>query len=227
MKFQHLLVLAVAVALVVAFGCQKKPVPATAATAAVVEPTPPPEEPVVATPDAAGAKPLEAPADVSKTLLLDGLKYTIAVVGWDNPFAVTMTDRALANIKTLAGPAQGEEKDVLAKAEIDLGGVKAKLDGVITSNGSLKQEELNALKDTLKATRDSLAALYAPKGPPLSEAEGKKLKEGKAMEEKKSRKAATRRRRKLTKVRAASNPTSSRKRKPRRLAGVFLCANAV
>jgi hypothetical protein len=186
MKFHHLLVLAAAVALIFAFGCQKKPAPTAAGTAAtaVVE-TAPPEEPVVATPDAAGAKPLETPADVCKTLLLEGLTYTMAVVGWDNPFAVTMTDRALANVKMLAGPAQGEEKDVLAKAEVDLGGVKAKLDGVISSNGSLKQEELDALKDTLKATRASLAALYAPKGAPLSEAEGKKLKEGKAMADEK------------------------------------------
>ena len=118
--------------------------------------------------------------------LLDGLAYTIAVIGWDNPFAATMCGRVLDNIATLLETATDEEKATLAEVELDLRAVKSKLDDVVASGGTLTQEELDALKDTLKAADAKLAKLYgfAPSRR-LTEAEGNKLKEGYRMKEEK------------------------------------------
>lgn len=178
MRYKSLLVLVLAVFIAAAFfACKKKEEVAVPETA--VAEAPPPEVPGVATPEEAGAKPLEAPPEVAKLQLLDGLAYTIAVVGWDNPFAATMCGRVLANIATLSAAATGDEKEILAKVELDLRAVKSKLDDVVATKGTLTQEELDALKDTLKRADATLAGLYgyAPTRR-LTEAEGEKLKEG-------------------------------------------------
>jgi len=184
MKTRHLLIaLALVAAAFTLVACAKKaPAPTAAVTAGTAVATAaPPEENVVATPDAAGAKPVATPKDVAKAQAIDGLGYTIAVVGWDNPFTITMVDRIVANVKTLSAEAAGADKDKYAKAEVDLGGVKAKLDGVVKSNGSLKQEELNALKDTLRSVRAALIGGAAP----IPENIGDKMKEGQAEKNKK------------------------------------------
>jgi len=166
------------------FACKKKEEP-------VVEPTaetlaPPPEEPVVATPEEAGSKPIETPPEVAKLQLLDGLAYTIAVVGWDNPFAATMCGRALDNIAVLMEAGSDEEKATLAEVELELRAVKSKLDDVVAKGGTLTQDELDALKASLKEADAKLAGLYgyAPSRR-LTEAEGNKLKEGYALREEK------------------------------------------
>lgn len=167
-----------AVVAVAFFACKKKEEPVETVETAVVEA--PPEEPVVATPDEAGAKPVETPAEVAKFQLLDGLAYTITVVGWDNPFAATMCGRVLVNIATLAAAAPTEEeKATLAEVELELRAVKSKLDDVVAKGGTLTQEELDALKASLKEADAKLAGLYgfAPTRR-LTEAEGDKLKEG-------------------------------------------------
>ncbi len=185
MRLQTLFVLTLAVFVAAAFfACKKKEeveVPETA-----VEEAPLPEAPEVATPDEAGAKPLEVPVEVAKLQLLDGLAYTIAVVGWDNPFAATMCGRVLANVATLSAAATGAEKDTLAQVELDLRAVKSKLDDVVATGGTLSQEELDAIKATLKDVDATLAGLYgfAPTRR-LTEAEGDKLKEGYRMKEEK------------------------------------------
>jgi hypothetical protein len=184
MRLQTLFVLTLAVFVAAAFfACKKKEeveVPETAVEA------PLPEAPEVATPDEAGAKPLETPPEVAKLQLLDGLAYTIAVVGWDNPFAATMCGRVLANVATLSAAATGAEKDTLAQVELDLRAVKSKLDDVVATGGRLSQEELDAIKATLKEVDATLAGLYgfAPTRR-LTEAEGDKLKEGHRMKEEK------------------------------------------
>jgi len=185
MRHNTLLVLVLAAFVAVAFfACKKKEevvVPETA-----VEEAPPVEGPEVATPDEAGAEPLETPPDVAKLQLLDGLAYTIAVVGWDNPFAATMCGRILDNIATLSAAATGAEKDTLAQVDLDLRAVKSKLDDVVASGGTLSQEELDAIKAKLKEVDATLAGLYgfAPSRR-LTEAEGDKLKEGHRMNEEK------------------------------------------
>jgi hypothetical protein len=184
MRLQTLFVLTLAVFVAAAFfACKKKEeveVPETAVEA------PLPEAPEVATPDEAGAKPLETPPEVAKLQLLDGLAYTIAVVGWDNPFAATMCGRILDNIATLSAAATGAEKDTLAQVDLDLRAVKSKLDDVVASGGTLSQEELDAIKAKLKEVDATLAGLYgfAPSRR-LTEAEGNKLKEGYRMKEEK------------------------------------------
>ena len=166
------------------FACKKKEEVAPPETA--VEEAPPAEVPEIATPDEAGAEPLETPPDVAKLQLLDGLAYTIAVVGWDNPFAATMCGRILDNITTLSAAAAGEEKETLAAVELDLRAVKSKLDDVVAKGGTLSQEELDSIKTTLKEADAKLAGLYgyAPTRR-LTEAEGDKLKEGYRMKEEK------------------------------------------
>lgn len=185
MRGKTALVLLLAIVVASAFfACKKKEEP-------VVEPTAetlaaPPEEPVVATPEEAGSKPLETPPDVAKLQLLDGLAYTIAVVGWDNPFAATMCGRVLDNVATLAAAGTDEEKATLAEVELELRAVKSKLDDVVAKGGTLTQDELDALKASLKEADAKLAKLYgyAPSRR-LTEAEGNKLKEGYAMREEK------------------------------------------
>jgi hypothetical protein len=166
------------------FACKKKEEPVEEPTAETL--APPPEEPVVATPEEAGPEPLETPPDVAKLQLLDGLAYTIAVVGWDNPFAATMCGRVLDNIATLAAAGTDEEKATLAEVELELRAVKSKLDDVVAKGGTLTQDELDALKASLKEADAKLATLYgyAPSRR-LTEAEGNKLKEGYAMREEK------------------------------------------
>jgi len=166
------------------FACKKKEEPVAEPTAETL--AAPPEEPVVATPEEAGSKPLETPPDVAKLQLLDGLAYTIAVVGWDNPFAATMCGRVLDNIATLAAAGTDEEKAALAEVELELRAVKSKLDDVVAKGGTLTQDELDALKASLKEADAKLATLYgyAPSRR-LTEAEGNKLKEGYAMREEK------------------------------------------
>lgn len=183
---KRILTLACAFALVLAFGaCKKKEVTPATPEKAVTEVTPPPaEEPVVEVPESAGAKPVAAPSEVAKVQLLDGLKYTLAVVGWDNPFAATMVGRTLDVIAALTPTAEGEAKDALAKAQTDLMGVKTKLDEVVAKKGSLTKEELKALQETLRNTYDALAAVYRP-SKVYSEAEGRKLKEGHRLKEEK------------------------------------------
>ncbi len=185
MRSKTVLVLALAVLVgATFFGCKKKEEVAVPETAAVEAPLP--EAPEVATPDEAGAKPLETPPEVAKLQLLDGLAYTIAVVGWDNPFAATMCGRILDNIATLSAAATGAEKETLAEVELNLRAVKSKLDDVVASGGTLTQEELDALKASLKEADATLAGLYgyAPTRR-LTEAEGDKLKEGYRMREEK------------------------------------------
>lgn len=182
MKAKHLVLLVAALAIVFAFaGCQKKVAAPTAVPTAIVE-APILEEPVVETPTAAGAKPVEPTKDVAKIQAIDGITYTIDLIGWDNPFALTMLERVLANLEILKKDAVAPDSDVYAKAEVDLNGVGTKLDGVVKANGTLTQEELNALKETLKGVR---TALKGKSPAPLSEDVGNKLKEGEAMKKKK------------------------------------------
>jgi hypothetical protein len=174
------------VALVVAsafFACKKKEEPVVEPTAEVEAPPP---EPVIATPPEAGPEPLATPPDVAKLQLLDGLAYTIDVIGWDNPFAAAMCGRVLDNLATLTAAGTDEEKAALAEVELELRAVKSKLDDVVAKGGALSQEELDALKGTLKAADAKLAKLYgyAPSRR-LTEAEGDKLKEGYRMKEEK------------------------------------------
>jgi len=193
MKAKHLILLVAVLALVFAFGgCKKKEVAPTAAPTAIVE-APILEEPVVATPTAAGAKPVEAPKDVAKAQAIDGISYTIDLIGWDNPFAITMLDRVLADLVIMKKDAVAPDSDTYAKAEVDLGGVKAKLEGVVKSSGTLTQEELNALKDTLKSVRAALRGGAAP----IPEDIGNKLKEGEAMKKKKLDEAGELKKKKL------------------------------
>lgn len=178
MNINKLLAVAAALILVVTFAaCQKKqPEPETAASA-VTEPVPV-EEPTVVAPTEAGDKPLETPAEVAKVQVIDALTYTISVVGWDNPFAITMCDRILGNVKVLSGAAADDnEKSVLAKAEVDVNGVKGKLSDAVKSKKPLTQEEISALQGTLKQTRADLKGLYRP-NLILTEAVGDKIKEG-------------------------------------------------
>ncbi len=188
MKAKYLLVMLLAIAVAAALlGCPKKEKAAETAATAVTEAPPVEEEAPVASPETAGATPVTAPPDVAKVQLLDGLEYTVAVVGWDNPFAATLVGRALANLETLAPTAEGNAKDAVAKAQLDLGGVKTMLEDVVAKKGTLTQEELNALKDTLTQTRKALAAVYEPAGGRVGEAQGDKLKEGHRMKEEKSK----------------------------------------
>jgi hypothetical protein len=188
MRYKAFLVLVLTVFVAAGFfACKKKEeveVPETAAVEA------PPEVPGIATPDEAGAKPLETPPEVAKLQLLDGLAYTITVVGWDNPFAATMCGRVLANVATLSAAATGAEKETLAGVELNLRAVKSKLDDVVATKGALSREELDAIKATLKEADATLARLYgyAPTRR-LTEAEGDKLKEGHRMKEEKLKEA--------------------------------------
>ncbi|MGD8718292.1 MAG: hypothetical protein PVH29_05660 [Candidatus Zixiibacteriota bacterium] len=168
------------------FACQKKEEAPTVETAEVE--APPVEAPAVATPEEAGPEPIAPPADVAKLQMLDGLAYTIDVVGWDNPFAATMCGRVLDDIAILSGVAEGEEKETLAAVELDLRAVKSKLDDVVANKGTLTQEELDSIKETLKSADAKLAKLYgyAPTRR-LTEAEGDKLKEGHRMREEKEK----------------------------------------
>jgi hypothetical protein len=185
MRGKTLFVLALALVVAAAFfACKKK-------EEVVAEPTaeaeaPPSEEPVIATPPEAGPEPVATPPDVAKLQLLDGLGYTIAVVGWDNPFAATMCGRVLDNIATLSAAASDEEKATLAEVELELRAVKSKLDDVVAKGGTLSRAELDALKETLKKSDAKLAKLYgyAPTRR-LTEAEGDKLKEGYRLREEK------------------------------------------
>ena len=185
MRLKTLLVLALGVFVAGAlFACKKKEEVEVPETAVVEAPLA--EGPEVATPDEAGAEPLETPPEVAKLQLLDGLAYTIAVVGWDNPFAATMCGRVLGNVATLSAVATGAEKETLAGVELDLRAVKSKLDDVVATGGTLSQEELDAIKATLKEVDATLAGLYgyAPTRR-LTEAEGDKLKEGHRLKEEK------------------------------------------
>ncbi len=185
MRYNTLLVFALAVFVAAAFFACKPKEEVEAPETAVVE-APPAEVPEVATPDEAGAEPLETPPAVAKLQLLDGLAYTITVVGWDNPFAATMCGRMLGNIATLSAAATGAEKETLAGVELDLRAVKSKLDDLVAAGGTLSQEELDATKATLKKADATLARLYgyAPTRR-LTEAEGDKIKEGRRMREEK------------------------------------------
>jgi hypothetical protein len=179
------------------FACKKKEEVVETAETAVVEA--PPEVPVVATPDQAGAKPVETPAEVAKHQMLDGLAYTITVVGWDNPFAATMCGRVLDSLAVMmAAATTDEEKGTLAEVELELRAVKSKLDDVVAKGGTLTQEELDALKASLKEADAKLAGLYgfAPTRR-LTEAEGDKLKEGYRLRKEKEKEGGDLRKEKL------------------------------
>lgn len=147
MSIKKLLYLVFTAALALSIvGCGEKP---------AEEPT---EEPVTEEPVTVE---LAVPDDeTAKIQVIEGLEYTVTLIGWDNGLASTVIGKTITVLDWIAEESSEDDQTVIFGVKNTLTGVKTRLDDTSTP---ITDAELKSLKDqTLDALTD-LRLLWYPK----------------------------------------------------------------